>query len=80
MVQINRRKFLCSSVAVSAAAALAPHLLTASTGKALQLSNPAACMGPSVPPQFGGERNFVNWRQQGASFGRKTVRNRQCIR
>jgi hypothetical protein len=83
MVQLNRRKFLYSSVAVSAATALAPYLLAASTDEAWQPSNPVsqeACKGSSVQPNFGGDRNFVNWRQQGACFGKRAVRNRQFPR
>jgi len=83
MLQLNRRRFLYSGVAVSAAAALGPHIWAMSSEGAGEPSNPVsqeACTGPSVQPQFGGDCNFVNWRQQGLSLGEKAFHNRQYIR
>ena len=83
MVQLNRRKFLYSSFAATAATALAPHLLAASSEGVLQPSNPVSQeerTGPSVQPQFGGDCDLINWRQQGLSLGEKTVHYRQYLR
>jgi hypothetical protein len=83
MLQLNRRKFLYSGVALSATAALGPHILAMSSEGAWQPGNSVsqeACTGPSVQPQFGGDCNFINWRQQGLSLGEKAVHNRQYTR
>jgi hypothetical protein len=83
MHQLNRREFLYSGVAVSAATALAPHLPAMSSEIARQPGNPVsqeACSGPSVQPECERGRNFVNWREQGLNLGKRRVRNRQSFR
>lgn len=83
MSPLNRREFLYSSVAASASAALAPHLLAMSREGAPQPSNPVpqqACTGLGVRPQFAGCSSFVNWREQGLNFRGRAVRNGLCIR
>jgi hypothetical protein len=81
MIQLNRRKFLYASAAVSAATAFAPHLF-ASEGL-WQPGNSApteACTGPSIQPQFGKDCDFVNWREQGLNLGEGTVNYLQYLR
>jgi hypothetical protein len=82
MSPLNRREFLYSSFAVSAATALAPHLLAMSSENAQQSHTVSqeACTAPSIQPQFGGGSDFVNWREQGLNLGERSFRNRDCLR
>ena len=76
MSPLNRREFLYSSVAVSAATALAPHILAASSEGERRARNYAVPDAPtvqSVQPRFGGDWNFVHWRQGGLSVGEAVV-------
>lgn len=71
MLQLNRREFLLSSAAVTAATALAPHLWAAPSEGAWQSSNSVSQETSAAPfpqPQFGGDRDFLNWRQQGVNL------------
>jgi hypothetical protein len=82
MSPINRRKFLISSVAVTAATALAPHLLVTPSEVALQASEPAlpeAGAIPGVQLQSAGHRDFINWRQQGLNLGGRTAHHRHYL-
>jgi hypothetical protein len=83
MSPLNRREFLFSSVVVSAATALAPHLSAMSSEGAPKPRNPVQqkpCAEPRVQPYFARDSNFVNWREQGLNLCEKSVRDLQCIR
>jgi hypothetical protein len=76
MAQLNRREFLRKSVAVSTATALAPHIWAASSEGERRAPNYAvqdARTVQSVQPRFGGDWNFVHWRQGGLSVGEAVV-------
>lgn len=69
MSPLNRREFLYSSVAVSAATALALH-------NPAILPEGARLPGSTVrkdlymgPPRFERSEGFVNWREQGLNLG-----------
>lgn len=83
MSPLNRREFLYSSLAVSAATALAPHLLAMPSEGARQSGNPVsqqANAGSFVQPQFETDYGIVNWREQGLNLGERVVRNGLCLR
>ena len=83
MSPLNRREFLFSSVAVSAATALAPHLSAMSAEGLWQPHSPASqktYTGPNLLPQVRRNSSFVNWREQGLNFAENAYRNRQSLR
>lgn len=82
MCPLNRREFLYTGVAVSAAVAFVHHLPAMPSESARQPGNPvwqALYTAPSLP-QFGEGSNFVNWREQGLNFGQSAVPRRQFLR
>lgn len=83
MSPLNRREFLLSSIAVSAATTLAPHLSAMSAEGARQPGKPVsqeARTRTTVQPQFARDSSVVNWREQGLNLGGKAFRDRDCIR
>lgn len=76
MPQLNRREFLLSSAAVTAATALAPHILATPSEGAGQPSNSALQEASAVSfaqPRSARDWDFLNWRQQGVNFGGAVV-------
>ena len=82
MVQLNRRQFLYSGVAFSAAAAFGPHVWPMSSEDALRTNNAPqeVYTGPGIQPQFVEGCNFLSWREQGLRLGENVVRYRHSIR
>lgn len=83
MSPFNRREFLYSSVAISAATTIAPHLPAMLPKGAWQPSKPVwqeANTRPRDQSQFERDRGFVNWREQGLNFGGNAFRNPETFR
>lgn len=79
MSPLNRREFIFSGVAVSAATVLAIHLSSPSE-IALEACRPVAEEAgarPAIRWQFDRDRDFVSWREQGWSLCGGAFPNRQ---